>query len=81
MADDRAYDDLPREMMGRSRAEPATPALILDLPRVRANLAEMARRMEGLPAKLRPHTKIHKSPILGQMQLDAGGLGLTTATV
>src|SRR5450432_1337946 len=41
----------------------------------------MARRMEGLPAALRPHPKIHKSPILGQMQIDAGAIGLTTATI
>src|SRR6476661_8436859 len=68
-------------MIGRPRDAPATPALIVDLPRVERNLAEMARRMAGLPAALRPHAKIHKSPILGQMQLDAGGIGLTTATV
>jgi len=71
----------PHELIGQSRTAPATPALILDLPKVRSNIAEMARRMEGLPAALRPHIKIHKSPILGQMQLDAGGIGLTMATV
>ncbi len=37
--------------------------------------------MSGLPTNLRPHAKIHKSPVLAQMQLDAGGIGLTTATV
>jgi D-serine deaminase-like pyridoxal phosphate-dependent protein len=70
-----------RRMIGKPRDAPSTPALILDLPRVEANLAEMARRMAPLPAGLRPHAKIHKSPILGQMQLDAGAIGLTTATV
>jgi D-serine deaminase-like pyridoxal phosphate-dependent protein len=73
--------EIARRLVGSPRDAPATPALILDLPRVRKNLAEMARRMEGLPAALRPHAKIHKSPILGQMQLDAGAIGLTTATV
>jgi D-serine deaminase-like pyridoxal phosphate-dependent protein len=73
--------DNARRIIGSSRDAPSTPALILDLPRVRANLAEMARRMEGLPAALRPHAKIHKSPILGQMQIDAGAIGLTTATI
>jgi D-serine deaminase-like pyridoxal phosphate-dependent protein len=81
MADKGAGSTLPRELIGQPRTAPATPALILDLPRVQSNIAEMARRMEVLPAALRPHTKIHKSPILGQMQLDAGGAGLTTATV
>ena len=70
-----------RQMIGRARDEPVTPALILDLRAVERNIAEMARRMAGLPAALRPHAKIHKSPILGQMQLDAGAIGLTTATV
>jgi D-serine deaminase-like pyridoxal phosphate-dependent protein len=41
----------------------------------------MADRMAGLPAALRPHAKIHKSPILGRMQIKAGAVGLTTATV
>src|SRR5262249_12448669 len=76
-----AWAGLRRTMVGRPRDAPATPALLLDLPRVEANIAEMARRMTGLPAALRPHTKIHKSPILGRMQIDAGGIGLTTATI
>ena len=73
--------EIPRRMIGRPRDAPVTPALLLDLPTVRRNIAEMNDRMSGLPASLRPHAKIHKSPILGQMQLDAGGIGLTTATI
>jgi D-serine deaminase-like pyridoxal phosphate-dependent protein len=73
--------DSSRRLIGGPRNAVPTPALILDLPRVEQNLAEMARRMKGLPAALRPHAKIHKSPILGQMQLDAGAIGLTTATI
>src|SRR4029077_5471333 len=72
---------IPRRMIGRPRDAPVTPALLLDLPTVRKNIAEMARRMATVPASLRPHAKIHKSPILGRMQLDAGGIGLTTATI
>jgi D-serine deaminase-like pyridoxal phosphate-dependent protein len=53
----------------------------MDLEVVRDNIAEMARRMETVPAALRPHAKIHKSPKLGRMQLEAGAIGLTTATV
>src|ERR1700675_3535039 len=71
----------PRRMICSPRDAPSTPALLLDLPRVERNLAEMARRMAGLPAALRPHAKIHKSPILGRLQLEAGAIGLTTATV
>ncbi|MGA2455824.1 MAG: alanine racemase [Solirubrobacteraceae bacterium] len=70
-----------RQLIGADVRDAPTPALILDLPKVRANIAEMARRMSSVPAALRPHAKIHKSPILGQMQIDAGAIGLTTATV
>jgi D-serine deaminase-like pyridoxal phosphate-dependent protein len=70
-----------RQMIGRPRDAPSTPALIVDLPRVEGNIAEMKRRMDPLPAALRPHAKIHKSPALGRMQLAAGAIGLTTATI
>jgi D-serine deaminase-like pyridoxal phosphate-dependent protein len=70
-----------RRMIGAPRDAPSTPALLLDLPRVERNIAEMARRMDTLPAALRPHAKIHKSPILARMQLAAGAIGITTANV
>src|SRR4051794_19353349 len=70
-----------RRLIGGPAAAVPTPALLLDLPVVRDNIAEMARRMQTVPAGLRPHTKIHKSPVVGRMQMEAGGIGLTTATV
>jgi D-serine deaminase-like pyridoxal phosphate-dependent protein len=70
-----------RQLIGNDRTDIPTPALILDLPKVEQNLEEMARRMAPLPASLRPHAKIHKSPVLGRMQIEAGAIGLTTATV
>src|SRR5260221_10794203 len=42
----------------------------------------MAVYMRGVPAKLRPHIKVHKSPQLARMQMEAGEcIGMTTATV
>ena len=78
-----AADDLaaPRRLIGAEITALPTPALILDLPTVGANIAEMARRMAPLPAALRPHAKIHKSPELARMQIEAGAIGITTATV
>ena len=67
-------------LIGKRRDEVPTPALILDLPKARKNIAEMASRMAKLPAALRPHAKIHKNPKLGKMQVSAGAIGLTTAT-
>jgi D-serine deaminase-like pyridoxal phosphate-dependent protein len=70
-----------RELIGGPPRAIPTPALLVELPVVKENIAEMAHRMDTVPAALRPHTKIHKSPILGRMQLEAGAIGLTTATV
>lgn len=73
--------DRARRLIGARREAIPTPALLLDLPCVQRNIDEMARRIAELPAALRPHAKIHKSPILGRMQVEAGAIGLTTATV
>lgn len=70
-----------RRLIGGPVTAVPTPALVLDLPCAQRNIDEMARRMAELPAALRPHAKIHKSPILGKLQVDAGAIGLTTATV
>lgn len=71
-----------RSAIGRSRHDLTTPALILDLDVARRNIVKMADYMRTVPAKLRPHIKVHKSPELGRMQMEAGAaVGLTTATV
>src|SRR4030088_1873246 len=67
--------------IGRHRDELITPALILDLPAARRNIEKMANRLKTMPAKLRPHIKVHKSPELARMQVDAGAIGISTATV
>jgi D-serine deaminase-like pyridoxal phosphate-dependent protein len=73
----RAYG----EALGRSVHDVITPALVLDLGAAHRNIRRMADRMRGLPADLRPHVKVHKSPQLARMQLQAGANGLSTATV
>lgn len=73
--------DPARRLIGGSASAVPTPALLVEIAVVRDNIAEMARRMATVPAALRPHAKIHKSPVFGQMQIDAGAIGLTTATV
>jgi len=71
-----------RSAIGRSRHDLTTPALILDLDIARRNIAAMAAYMRTVPAKIRPHIKVHKSPELARMQMEAGeAIGLTTATV
>ena len=58
-----------------------TPALLVDLDRMEANLNRMAAFFLGVPAKLRPHFKNHRSPDLAHRQLEAGAIGLTCATL
>jgi len=58
-----------------------TPALLLDLDCMEANLERMAAFFRGVPAKLRPHFKNHKCPDLAARQLNAGSIGITCATL
>ncbi len=57
-----------------------TPAAVVDLERMRANLARTAAycRQHGLA--WRPHVKTHKSPELAAEQVHAGAIGITVAT-
>jgi len=67
--------------VGQKRAELLTPALILDLDVARRNIAFMAERMRAMPASLRPHIKVQKSAELAKLQVEAGAIGVCTATV
>ena len=56
-----------------------TPALVLDLDRLEANIAEMARACTQAGVRLRPHTKTHKMPEIAKLQVAAGAQGITCA--
>ena len=58
-----------------------TPALLVDLPRLHANLDAMQARAEAMDVALRPHAKTHKSPEIARLQTERGARGLTVATV
>jgi D-serine deaminase-like pyridoxal phosphate-dependent protein len=58
-----------------------TPALIVDLDAMEANLRDMANFFADRRSKLRPHFKNHKSPMLAWKQIRAGAIGITCATV
>lgn len=67
--------------IGKKRRELVTPALILDLDVVRQNIDFMTTRLKSLHARLRPHIKVQKSVELARMQIEAGAIGVCTATV
>ena len=77
---DRVRDQYGRAI-GRHRSEVVTPALMLDLDLTRENISIMAERIRVMPADLRPHIKVHKSPELARMQVEAGAIGVSVATV
>lgn len=58
-----------------------TPALIIDLDAFERNLGYMQSFLAGHGLGLRPHTKMHKCPVIAKMQLDRGALGVCTAKV
>jgi D-serine deaminase-like pyridoxal phosphate-dependent protein len=64
-----------------TRDELETPALVVDLDLMEANLDRMAAFFRSVTAKLRPHFKNHKCPELAMRQLDAGAIGMTCATL
>src|SRR5262245_61286462 len=69
----------PAALVGSRIEEIDTPALLLDLDIMEGNIARMAAAFRGLTAKLRPHAKTHKTPIIAHKQLAAGAIGITCA--
>lgn len=56
-----------------------TPVVLVDLDRLEANIAEMARDVGRGGKNLRPHIKSHKCAEIARLQRDAGAIGLTVA--
>lgn len=72
---------LDRDLLNRpgSRREITTPALVLDLDALEANLAAMTAWAGSQGIALRPHAKTHKCATIGRLQMDRGALGLCCA--
>ena len=62
-------------------SEVDTPALLVDLDRLTANLDRVAQLARAADLKLRPHTKTHKVPEIAKLQLDRGADGITVAKI
>jgi len=58
-----------------------TPALIVDLDKLEANIATMARTFREAGVSWRPHTKGIKIPALAHKLIAAGAIGVTCAKV
>jgi D-serine deaminase-like pyridoxal phosphate-dependent protein len=66
-------DDLKRTIA----AEFGTPAVVIDLAVVEANIARVQARCTAAGVANRPHIKTHKIPKLAGLQIAAGARGLT----
>ncbi|HEY8599541.1 MAG TPA: DSD1 family PLP-dependent enzyme [Thermomicrobiales bacterium] len=77
------FADVFREhpLLGRPLAELPTPAPLVDLDLLEANIATMADFFRPLPAALRPHAKTHRAPAIARLQIAAGATGITCAKV
>jgi D-serine deaminase-like pyridoxal phosphate-dependent protein len=58
-----------------------TPAVVIDLDRVEANIARLQRYLEAHGIANRPHIKTHKVPAVAELQLAAGAVGITCQKV
>lgn len=57
----------------------ATPRVVVDLPRLKANIAAMQALASKAGVRLRPHSKTHKSPVIARWQIEAGAVGICCA--
>jgi D-serine deaminase-like pyridoxal phosphate-dependent protein len=77
----RRIRDMYAPAIGRTRDELTTPALLLDLGILKANLGFMAEHMAEVPTTLRAHVKVHKSPDIARLEVEYGAIGVGCATV
>lgn len=68
-------------LIGRSVFDLPTPSLVVDLNIVNLNLGKMQQLVSNSGAHLRPHIKTHKCCTLAKMQVAAGAIGITCATL
>jgi D-serine deaminase-like pyridoxal phosphate-dependent protein len=75
---DRTLELLARQV-GKPLSEVETPVAVVDLDVLEANLRDLQSYADSHGIELWPHTKTHKSPEIGMLQLELGAAGLTVA--
>ena len=58
-----------------------TPALLVDRAALARNIAAMAAHARAVGVNLRPHAKTHKSLAIARLQIEAGAIGISCATM
>ena len=67
--------------LGVAVEELDTPALVVDLDAMEANIAQMQRTVRANGIASRPHAKTHKTPAIARRQLETGSVGICVAKV
>ncbi|MCL6707090.1 D-TA family PLP-dependent enzyme [Pseudomonas sp. R2.Fl] len=58
-----------------------TPAVLVDMKTAKANIARFQEYADAHGLKVRPHIKTHKLPMMAELQLAAGAVGITCQKV
>ncbi|MBI3707028.1 MAG: DSD1 family PLP-dependent enzyme [Proteobacteria bacterium] len=66
-------------LIGHSKTALDTPALLVDLDVMEANIARIAATCRAHGVAWRPHSKAHKTPEIARKQIAAGAIGVTCA--
>lgn len=68
-----------RSLIGQTKFALDTPALLVDLDVMEANIARIIAACRENGVAWRPHSKAHKTPEIAKMQIAAGAIGITCA--
>jgi D-serine deaminase-like pyridoxal phosphate-dependent protein len=75
------HTSMLKSYIGKNIQELPTPALVVDLPVLLDNINAMQQLVSSYGKALRPHIKTHKCSTLALLQIKAGAIGVTCATV
>ena len=70
-------------MVNQNTAYPSldTPAVLLDLDKLEANIKEIIQLATEAGVRLRPHTKVHQSVAVAKKQIEAGAIGIEVGAI
>ena len=68
-----------QSLIGQPKSALDTPALLVDLDLLQANIEHIAKTCRDNGVGWRPHTKAHKTPEIARLQLAAGAIGIACA--
>src|SRR6202795_4268376 len=66
-------------LIGQIKSVLDTPALLVDLDIMAANIARIVAACREQGVAWRPHSKAHKTPEIAKLQIAAGAIGVTCA--